>query len=585
MRYLVFFVLVYSLLVPDAFAQNRQRVAISDVVENFDFKSRPDILGNCTVPGATAGSSGCKVHKYLYCASGQCTTRTTSGATANPNISTTFHPWASAASALEGTTNVDVIMLTGPDIQAKINWVASNAMAERIASFVLVHDANSSTFTSAQYSAFNNTHKVTIINSTGNNGLNGFNPQTSGFGMNGLAARSDTIAVGSGFKPGPGPCDILPFEQRVSIQLMCTSNAPEASNGPENFYVEFGCAPGYSYSEGKACGTSFAAPRVAGIIAEMRNLNPNLTFTQVRSALSSSTGMSALGAYLNSNDQIHYQRVDLDGALSGVPIVALEPRLTYSISNLQKIVPIAGCDPVVNWKWGCVTLQLQPLTLTIEDASKIEGVIVNRNWSVSPTMSFQEQNGSKAISMVIGPVKGTSYISQKPSSVTLQITDSNNNIGTTTIPITYPVLSDTPNFGPGCILTFDDTGTITSDVCTRILFAGNGGDIETLPSPMLLFEEFLYCTGSSAQHILQAFTKGTIRQYDFQYKIGNGGWTSVGVTRQKSRSVSFPSNSSVTMRVRHLSASGWSNYQTHIFSAESCNNGGGGFGGGYFGPN
>ncbi len=333
------FIALIAIFASQAVAQTPPRIAIADLDNNpFNYTSSHPTLAGCS--GHQPGQGTCRVHKSFFCTNGACIEQFASGTASIALGGDSFHPWAAAVSAMEDAPNSEIIVLTGADTQAKSLWVEQNAVANNIVAYNLNQSLDvGSDLTATQINNLKNNLNVVIVNSAGNGGSNGFRP-TGGatytpnnlFGMNGLAEHSDTIAVGAGFSALTSQnvtlCDNYPFEnddppELVAAQLLCSSDAPDDPDTDANYYVEFACAPGFSYNSGAACGTSFAAPRVAGIVAELRFKNPSLPFDEIITALDfRSTGCpstSVLPSSAQGHETRKYKVPCLVDALSVVP--------------------------------------------------------------------------------------------------------------------------------------------------------------------------------------------------------------------------------------------------------------------------
>ena len=314
-------ILLLLFLSSHAFAQQPPpRIVISDPTggsEVLNYSHPHPTLADC---GGAPGTGGCRIFKLLYCSDGSCIERSSSGSEDLANSSPTgpVHAWAAAVSALEESQYTEIIMMSGGDSFEKVRWIDDNAEEFNIVAYVMVHGADYQTTVSlSDIAQLTDVRNVVVINSAGNGSMNGFFPflteeqkqelqnpdetflepgtipyvPTGTFGMNQLAEDDRTLAVGAGFDPRTDPvCDHFNTDLR-DIDLWCATNAPDLDannqslNDP-NYFVAEAC-------QGEYCGTSFAAPRVAAMVGELRYAYPTLNFDQVVSALRDRSAQSA----------------------------------------------------------------------------------------------------------------------------------------------------------------------------------------------------------------------------------------------------------------------------------------------------
>lgn len=132
----------------------------------------------------------------------------------------------------------------------------------------------------------------------------------------------------STFMSGPaGLCPEQPYDS-IFDEWGNASNYGDYVELSAPFYTLSTAASGGSYEYGAVCGTSFAAPHVAGVAALIWQKNPSWSAAEVRDRLTSTA--KDLGA-AGRDDYFGYGLVDAYSALSTPPAVAIQgPSLVIS---------------------------------------------------------------------------------------------------------------------------------------------------------------------------------------------------------------------------------------------------------------
>jgi hypothetical protein len=131
----------------------------------------------------------------------------------------------------------------------------------------------------------------------------------------------------------------------------------------------YSCIPGVN-TYGTSSGTSMAAPEVSGLVAMLRQKNPNATVNQIKLAILNST-QRAIFPGTFPNDSLGWGEIDCVAALNALPGTSAQPNVRlYDFTHL----PIAAGDTVDG------TLVLQNLGAT---ATSVSATISGTNASLT----------------------------------------------------------------------------------------------------------------------------------------------------------------------------------------------------------
>jgi subtilisin family serine protease len=263
----------------------------------------------------------------------------------------------------------------------------------------------------AVYDAVDNTEALGIVNifSAGNSGGSAgdhtiTNPAARAltsidcFAVGNLNTTVSPAAIAATSSKGPSPCDLTKIKPNV---------------------VAPGTSIRSSYSDGgynTLSGTSQAAPHVAGLVALLRQKNPNATVDEIKTAIQSHT--QAVGTGALPNNTFGYGEIDCLAALNALPVESDKAIRIYDFSHR----PIAPGDTVVgtvvlknlgaNTSNVHATITGTNASLTILDGSLTFGTIAREDTvrsadSIRVIVSDTVTEGTTlAISLTIA---GTSY--------------------------------------------------------------------------------------------------------------------------------------------------------------------------------
>lgn len=161
---------------------------------------------------------------------------------------------------------------------------------------------------------------VVVVNSAGNSSCG--SPQSCWYYVTTPSDGDSVISVGA----------VMPDGQRASF----SGRGPTADGRIKPDVSALGTqvifAGGSGYGQGN--GTSFSAPMVAGIVAQMLQVNPSLTPVEVRNILRSTAGQAA-----SPDNSLGWGIVNADAAIAAARTVNTEPVPPQTAVELRPIFP------------------------------------------------------------------------------------------------------------------------------------------------------------------------------------------------------------------------------------------------------